>query len=147
MYQSTKKYDHNVGLSCSFRQWRADSHCNTIHGYPLAIKLVFRCIKLDDKNWCIDFGGLKQVKFWLESKFDHTTLVAEDDPQLSWFEEGERLGTMKLVRLPAVGCEKVAEYIFDHVEDWLKDYHHSPRVMLDSVEVSEHSGNSAIYTK
>ncbi|SVB70610.1 uncharacterized protein METZ01_LOCUS223464, partial [marine metagenome] len=28
MYQSTKTYGNEVGLSCCFRQWRADSHCN-----------------------------------------------------------------------------------------------------------------------
>jgi 6-pyruvoyltetrahydropterin/6-carboxytetrahydropterin synthase len=30
----------------------------------------------------MDFGGLKEFKEWLEHMFDHTLLVAEDDPQL-----------------------------------------------------------------
>ncbi len=42
IYRSTKMYDHNEGLSCCFRQWRAtDSHCRLIHGYALAFKFVF----------------------------------------------------------------------------------------------------------
>ncbi|HEX2555077.1 MAG TPA: hypothetical protein VHL98_15360, partial [Microvirga sp.] len=42
IYRSTKVYDHNEGLSCCFRQWRAThSHCRLLHGYALAFKFVF----------------------------------------------------------------------------------------------------------
>ena len=39
MYRSTKTYGNERGLSCAFRQWRADSHCNLIHGYSLGFVL------------------------------------------------------------------------------------------------------------
>lgn len=33
-YQVVKKYGHNIGLSCAFRQFRAKgSHCLFIHGF------------------------------------------------------------------------------------------------------------------
>ena len=38
MYQSTKTYGNDVGLSCTFRQWKADSHCNKLHGYSLGFR-------------------------------------------------------------------------------------------------------------
>src|SRR5918993_5827328 len=83
LYRSTKTYDHTEGLSCCFRQWRAShSHCRLVHGYALAFKFVFATFELDERNWCFDFGGLKPVKAWLKDLFDHTMLVAQDDPEL-----------------------------------------------------------------
>ena len=49
IYRSTKTYDHNEGLSCCFRQWRADSHCNLVHGYALAFRFVFATHTLDER--------------------------------------------------------------------------------------------------
>ena len=38
-YTSTKEY-HNA-FPCAYRQWRADSHCNLIHGYSFSMKFYF----------------------------------------------------------------------------------------------------------
>ena len=77
-YQSTKVIE--LG-SCAFRQWRAShSHCKFLHGYQLKTKLWFGASSLDDRNWCVDFGGLKELKSKLQHVFDHTTTVAADDP-------------------------------------------------------------------
>ena len=80
-YQSTKSYGHEMGFSCCFRQWRADSHCRLLHGYALAFKFIFESKTLDVRNWVVDFGGLKPLKAMLQDTFDHTLLVAEDDPK------------------------------------------------------------------
>lgn len=144
-YQSTKYYPHSAGFSCAFRQWRADSHCRLLHGYALAFKFVFSATELDVRNWVTDFGGLKPLKQILEDTFDHTTIVASDDPQIEWFREGHRLGVLRLVELPAGGCEKFAEYTYEVAQQWLKDGGYGDRVKLVSVEVSEHESNSAIY--
>jgi 6-pyruvoyltetrahydropterin/6-carboxytetrahydropterin synthase len=87
-YQVTKTYGHELGLSCVFRQHRANSHCKQLHGYALAFDIVFETETLDARNWVIDFGSLKEVKEWLVDMFDHTLLVASDDPM---FEELARL--------------------------------------------------------
>ena len=79
-FYSTKTYNNDRGLSCAFRQWRAEhSHCKLIHGYSLGFKVIFECDKLDERNWVMDFGGLKKFKNWLEDMFDHTLVIAEDD--------------------------------------------------------------------
>ena len=31
-----------------------------VHGYSLGFKLVFECDSLDERNWVMDFGGLKE---------------------------------------------------------------------------------------
>jgi 6-pyruvoyltetrahydropterin/6-carboxytetrahydropterin synthase len=146
-YYSTKNYDHNEGLSCAFRQWRAThSHCRLIHGYALAIKFTFGCKKLDDRNWVQDFGGLKDIKKWLKHMFDHTLVVAEDDPEIERFRELEKNDIVDLRIIPAVGCEKFAEFIYNYVAKIIKDESQG-RVWLDSVEVREHGANSAIYSQ
>ncbi len=144
IYRSTKTYGHDLGLSCAFRQWRADSHCNRLHGYALAVRLVFEADRLDARNWVIDFGGLKAVKSWLVARFDHTTLVAIDDPELSTFRELDSRGVIELLEVPATGCEAFAGMIYRHVDEWLRLEGHAPRVALASVEVMEHGANSAI---
>jgi 6-pyruvoyltetrahydropterin/6-carboxytetrahydropterin synthase len=143
-YYSTKTYDHNEGLSCAFRQWRAkDSHCRWIHGYALAVKFTFGCKELDDRNWVQDFGGLKEIKQWLKHTFDHTLCIAEDDPELETFKGLEDLDLVDLRIMPAVGCEKFAEYIYNHVSKIVNE----DRKWLESVEVREHGANSAIYQR
>ncbi|WP_407121147.1 6-pyruvoyl trahydropterin synthase family protein [Bradyrhizobium sp. STM 3561] len=145
IYRSTKTYGHSEGLSCCFRQWRAThSHCSLLHGYALSFAFVFATRELDECNWCFDFGGLKEVKAWLHHMFDHTTLAAADDPYLTVFESLQRAGLAELRVLPAVGCEAIARHAFDHVSDYVVKKT-AARVWLESVEVREHSGNSAIY--
>jgi len=146
-WQSTKQYGHDLGLSCAFRQWRAESHCNKIHGYAMCVKFIFESYELDVRNWVCDFGSLKSLKGKLEDLLDHKTLVAEDDPSLWWFQEAERRGILDLRVLPSVGCERLAEYIYEVTEIWLIDNGYSPRVRLVSVEVKEHGANSALYLK
>lgn len=145
MYQSTKTYGHEVGLSCAFRQWRADSHCNQIHGYALAVKFVFEAEELDARNWVVDFGSLKSLKGWLEGTFDHKLLVAEDDPMKDELLSLDTLGVASVVLVEATGCEAFSSLIFACTEVWLADNGYAPRVRLVSVEVMEHGANSAVY--
>lgn len=145
-YQSTKTYGNHIGISAAFRQWKAHSHCKLIHGYALGFKFVFEADELDERNWVVDFGGLKSLKGILEDTFDHKVVVAEDDPHLDYFRQGHALGVLELVVVPAGGCEKFAEMVYDVTEQWLKDAGFAPRVRLVSVEVMEHGANSAIYT-
>ena len=82
-YYSTKTYGHNIGLSAVFRQPNADhSHCHLLHGYSLQFKFTFGCrSNLDNKNWAVDFGGLKAIqRLGLEDSFDHKLCIDKDDP-------------------------------------------------------------------
>jgi 6-pyruvoyltetrahydropterin/6-carboxytetrahydropterin synthase len=92
----------------------------------------------------MDFGSLKPVKAWLHQTFDHTMLIAEDDPQLPRFEALALDDLVDLRVVPATGCEATAKYTFDYVASFVVQATDG-RVWLESVEVSEHGGNSAIY--
>lgn len=147
MHISSKTYGHEIGLSACFRQHRAHSHCNLLHGYALSFKFLFAAGVLDERNWVVDFGGLKGLKTILENTFDHKCLVAKDDPEMDWFEEAARRQILDLVVLDAAGCEKFAEYVYAVAEQWLLDAGFAPRCRLMSVEVKEHGANGAIFTR
>jgi len=145
-YLSTKTFGWDRGFSVAIRQWRAhDTHCSQIHGYSLGFKFIFGTNELDERNWVVDFGGLKSLKAMLEDNFDHTLVVAEDDPELPLFQDMHNKGIIKLRAFPKVGCEGLAELVYGVTEVWLHDAGFSPRTELVSVEVSEHAANSAIY--
>lgn len=141
-YQSTKILE--LG-SCAFRQWRADhSHCHFIHGYRLVAKFWFACNSLDNKNWVVDFGGLKGLKLILEKQFDHTLCVASDDPLLSYFKQLHELGAADLrIMEEGVGIEKTAEWCFEKANIYIKEITNN-RCWVEKVEVWEHEKNSAI---
>lgn len=147
VYGSTKNYVAANGLSCCFRQWRAThSHCRFLHGYSISVMLTFEALKLDTRNWVMDFGGLKPIKEFLVATFDHKTLVAKDDPSLELFKEmnivrGPGGKLIDLVVLENVGCEAFAKYIYEYVVEWLAL--NNDAVKLVKVEVREHEGNSA----
>lgn len=149
IYSSTKTYTHSVGLSCCFRQHHANSHCNLLHGYALEVKFTFTSAQLNERNWVCDFGSMKGLKKWLEDTFDHKTLIAEDDPlRIPLFRDMHVAGLIDPVIVPAVGCEAFAFMIYEQGELWLKAHDDTrDRVELESVEVREHAGNSAICRK
>ena len=140
-YQVIKTYGNETGHSCAFRQWRADSHCNLIHGYALGFEITFEAEELDDRNWVIDFGDLGVLKKWLKEMFDHTTVVAFDDPHLELFEDLNNKNLVNLRLLENVGCEAFAETVYLFCKMEFED----DRVKVKSVRVFEHGANSAVF--
>ena len=146
-YYSTKTYGHNIGLSAVFRQPNADhSHCHLLHGYSLAFKFTFGCRDLDNKNWAVDFGGLKPLKEWLEDQFDHKLCLDINDPHLEKFKELEKLDLAEIRLSDGVGAEKFAEHAFRFADN-LITVKTDGRCFVESVECMEHGANSAIYSK
>ena len=144
-YFSTKHYGHNIGLSAVFRQPNADhSHCSLLHGYSLAFTFTFGCNDLDNKNWAVDFGGLKPLKQWLEDSFDHKVVVDVNDPKLDFLKSMEAEGIAELTILDGVGAEKFAEHAFNFADKLVRDMTNN-RCYCVRAECAEHGANSAIY--
>lgn len=130
--------------SCAFRQWKADSHCKFIHGYRLVGKFWFECNTLDEKNWVVDFGALKELKNVLEKQFDHTLCIAADDPLLNHFKQLHELGAADLrIMNNGVGIERTAELCFEVADSHVRGITNN-RCWVSKVEVWEHDKNSAI---
>jgi 6-pyruvoyltetrahydropterin/6-carboxytetrahydropterin synthase len=149
-YQSTKVFD---GFSCVFRQWRAEgTHCKYVHGYGVSFKVWFEG-ELDERNWVWDFGGMKRAKgtidgmnpkAWMDYMFDHTMIVAEDDPFIESFKLMDRAGAAQVRIIPAVGAEKFAEYVYNKLQEFIHTETEG-RVRIARVDFMEHGRNSAIY--
>jgi len=149
-FQSTKVFD---GYSTVFRQWRAEgTHCSFLHGYGISFKIVFEG-ELDERNWVWDFGGMKRAKntidgmppkAWMDYMFDHTYIIAEDDPFLPLAIEMDKTEIAQVRVIPATGAEQFAKFIYDKVSEFIK-IETEGRVRVVSVEFKEHAKNSAIY--
>lgn len=150
-YQSTKLFD---GYSTCFRQWKAEgTHCKFLHGYAVSFRVWFEG-QLDERNWVFDFGGMKRAKNTIQGKspkeffawlLDHTTIIADNDPYLDLFKQMDKDGIIQLRILPAVGCEKFAEYLYNVINEFLYK-ETEDRVRAVRVEVYEHERNSAAYS-
>jgi len=144
-YTSSKQFE--LG-STAFRQWKADhSHCRYIHGYQLKTELTFGCNTLDDKNWCVDFGGLDNLKQTLRNHFDHTVVVAGDDPELPTFQDLENRGIIQLrIMHEGVGVEKFAEFVFKTADTFVEEASEG-RCFVLTAKVTEHADNFASYSR
>jgi 6-pyruvoyltetrahydropterin/6-carboxytetrahydropterin synthase len=94
----------------------------------------------------MDFGGLKEFKAWADYMFDHTLVIAQDDPQLDFFKQMALIDTnwtlpetgpneMRVNRdnfepyqrgslcdlriVPGVGCEMFAKMAYDKMAELL----------------------------
>jgi 6-pyruvoyltetrahydropterin/6-carboxytetrahydropterin synthase len=146
-FLSTKTYGHNIGLSAVFRQPNADhSHCHLLHGYSLSFKFTFGCVHLDNKDWAVDFGGLKPLKAWLEDHFDHKTAIDQNDPYMDKFMELHELGLAEVVVFDGVGAEMFAKHACEFADELIRKATNG-RCWCVSAECFEHGANSAIYIK
>jgi len=149
-FQSTKLFD---GFSTVFRQWKAEgTHCRFLHGYGVSFRVWFEG-ELDERNWVFDFGGMKRAKNtidgknpkeWMDYMFDHTTIVATDDPGIGGFRTMNELGIIQLREIEAVGAEQFAKYIYEKLNKFVQEETNG-RVSVVRVEFMEHSKNTAIY--
>ena len=147
---STKIFD---GYSTVFRQWKAETtHCKYLHGYGVSFKIYFEG-DLDERNWVWDFGGMKRAKGqidgmspkdWFDYMFDHTFVVAEDDPYRESFLKMDEHEVAQVRIVPFVGAERFAEFIYNKVNTFVEEETEG-RVSVKKVEFRENPKNSAIY--
>lgn len=140
-FKSTKRFS---GFPCTHRQWRAESHCKFVHGYSRAFYFEFAARELTKEGWVVDFGGLKEIKTWLEHMFDHTFLIAADDPHLEAFQKLDKEGVIQLRVMPNPGMEGSALYVYEEASKILKKTY-GDRAWITLVEVSENEKNTAQY--
>ena len=147
-YTITKTFPHSLGLSCVYRQAKAGSHCRHLHGYALEFEITIGAHRLDECGWVYDFGNFKHVKEWLQSQFDHTLLVAHDDPHIHILTSlaDDVVDLANVITLPTIGAEAFATHVLRYMEILLKNVDNDPRKSqpeVVSVTCREHQGNSA----
>ncbi len=85
-----------------------------------------------------------QPKAWMDYMFDHTMIIAEDDPAINAFKQMETAGVAQIRVIPATGAEKFAEYIFNKVNPFVEE-ETDGRVRVTKVKFMEHGKNAAYY--
>lgn len=141
MFVSKKMYSPERGYSIAYRQWRADSHCRLIHGYAIGIEITFQSPVVDARNWVVDFGSLKEFKSFLDDHFDHTMLVASDDPEIATFKQLHEKGMCKLVEVERTGCEGLADFLCEYLNTlWIPDHYPNTGVRCTEIIIHETLG-------
>jgi 6-pyruvoyltetrahydropterin/6-carboxytetrahydropterin synthase len=148
-FKSTKSFKN---LPCGHAQYfdmtpdGKPGACAAVHGYDREVIFTFAG-EIDQYGWIFPFGDLKKVKEFLEFYFDHTTILAADDPRLDTIDLnqmdcGGLLGTLKV--LPSgVSMEMSSMFIWERVNPFI--YHRTGgRVYVERVECREHERNSAM---
>ena len=139
------------GYPCAHRQWKDKSHCRFIHGYQRKFVCTFDG-PVDEKGWVIGFGGraIQEIKHLLKCLFDHTLLLASDDPYYETFKQGDGV-FCDLVILPhGPGMEGSARYVCECINDIIE--RHEPAtwergVRCVCVECWENEKNCGVWKR
>ena len=145
-YKSSKRFGP---ITTGHRQWRDKGHCSYVHGYGRYVRLTFEATELDERGWVMDFGDLKGVKSWIESEWDHRTLIAADDPVIPELKALEKVGGINLNILPEgylPGIEESCRYLYDKLNPIIQRKTNN-RVEITRVEIWETEKNQAEYVR
>lgn len=144
---STKSF---FDYPCCHRQHLHDGHCRHLHGYSRSFHFKFASNTLDEKGWVWDFSDCKFIKEYLDSKFDHTVLINENDTHLDTFKDLHEHDLINLVVMTNVSMEGTARHLWEWVNLELhyrinSNREADRRVRCWHVEVRENNKNSGIF--
>ena len=78
-------------------------------------------------------------------RFDHTLLVAEDDPDREHLLKLGELGLAKITEVAKTGCEGISDFLYEYINTiMLPEYGEGDRVWCSKVEVRETASNMAM---
>jgi 6-pyruvoyltetrahydropterin/6-carboxytetrahydropterin synthase len=109
-----KSFDN---LPCCRRSWANHGKRVFLHGYERAFEIEFACAETEPGTGAVlDAKTLTQVWAALRNQFDHTTLIAVNDPQRALFEMLADRGVIDLRLMDSTGMEGSAAWVFHTVE-------------------------------
>lgn len=144
-FRIKKTLNPGKGYPCVFRNWRANSHCNLLHGYDLTFGITLECDAKDRDHagHVFDFGGFKPLKKRLDDTFDHKLLVAFDDPDRERIMDLHHAGIAHVVEMEEIGCEAFAGWLSVEMFEILLAANRHEQVRIIECRVSENAANSA----
>lgn len=123
-----------------------DGHCKLIHGHNWSFEITFVAAKRDENGFVVDFGKLKELREMLNSFFDHTLVLNDNDPLRDEFRAFCKLWKLdNIVLVPDCSCEGIAMFVHQ-MSNALVMKQTAERVHVRTVRVFEDSKNSACYT-
>ncbi|MFZ1176042.1 MAG: 6-carboxytetrahydropterin synthase [Mycobacterium sp.] len=104
-------------LPCCHRSWANQGKRFFLHGYERTFEIEFACAEPESGNGLVvDDNPLNEIGAALRHQFDHTTLIAVDDPQRDLFELLADRGVIDLRIMDNTGMAGSAAWVFETVE-------------------------------
>jgi 6-pyruvoyl tetrahydropterin synthase len=104
-------------LPCCHRSWANRGKRFFLHGYERAFEVEFACAETEPgTDLVVDGGTIGEIRWALRYQFDHTTLIARDDPQRDLFELLAERGVVDLRIMENTGMEGSAAWVFGTAE-------------------------------
>ncbi|MFL6615801.1 MAG: 6-pyruvoyl trahydropterin synthase family protein [Pantoea agglomerans] len=142
-YRVSKLFDD---LPCCHRSWANQGHCAFLHGYERRFNVEFCCFTLESgTGFIVDFSGLKKIRAALCHQFDHTTLIAENDPELPLFRQLAARNIIDLRIMANTSMEGAARWVFETANKLISEETEG-RVWVTSVEARESRKNAVTLT-
>ncbi len=139
-HQVTKTFSD---FPCAHRSWQHAGKCRFLHGYDRSFTITFEADALDpETGFVIDFSDLDDVRELLRQQFDHTVVVAHDDPSLPTFRKLHDAGVFDLRVMDHPGMEGATRWVMRFVGDLVRAKT-SGRVAVTAVEARENEKNAA----
>jgi 6-pyruvoyltetrahydropterin/6-carboxytetrahydropterin synthase len=133
-------------LPCCHRSWANLGKRFFLHGCERTFEIEFACDKTEPNTGVVvDSAALDEVRSALRYQFDHTTLIAEDDPQRDLFELLAERGVVDLRIMDSTSMEGSAAWVFDTAER-IVALATGGRVWVSRIEASESRNNVVTLT-
>jgi 6-pyruvoyltetrahydropterin/6-carboxytetrahydropterin synthase len=133
-------------LPCCHRSWSRQDKRFFLHGYERLFEIEFACAETEPRSGLVlDAHCLKDVRAALRRQFDHTTLIAVDDPQRGLFEQLADQGVIDLRIMDSTGMEGAAAWVFDTAER-IVGLASGGRVWVSRIEARESRNNVVTLT-
>jgi 6-pyruvoyl-tetrahydropterin synthase len=108
---------HFDELPCCHRSWANRGKRFFLHGYERTFEVEFACAETEPgTGLVVDSSAIGEVRSALRYQFDHTTLIAQDDPQRDLFELLAERGVVDLRIMENTGMEGSAAWVFETAE-------------------------------
>jgi 6-pyruvoyltetrahydropterin/6-carboxytetrahydropterin synthase len=133
-------------LPCCHRSWANQGRRVFLHGYERTFEIEFACAETEPGTGLVlDPATIKEVLAVLRRQFDHTTLIAIDDPDRDLFELLAERGAIDLRIMSNTGMHGSAAWVFDTV-DSIVGRATRGRVWVSRIKARESDSNGVTLT-
>lgn len=88
--------------------------CASLHGHSYKCKVCIQAKNTDSKGFVIEFGELKPIRDYLDTYFDHSLLIAQNDIELIHLAE-ELKTKHTILPIAATTSELMAMYLAEDI--------------------------------
>ncbi|MDQ2995059.1 MAG: 6-carboxytetrahydropterin synthase [Pseudomonadota bacterium] len=121
--------------------------CQNLHGHNYVINLTFSCTSLDQYDFVIDFGDIKQhCNNWAKTHWDHSIIISSADTTLIEFAKRENQKHYIIPNGENTTVEILCKHLYEqltHVA--LPHLNLRDNVVLTEVEIWETNSSCARY--